>query len=954
MTLARWSQVQAIFLEAEALPESAWPEFLDGACSGDIVLRAEVEALLKNVQVTRGAFVRTDPTLPGGPAERSLATGARLGPWGVERLVGRGGMGEVYEARRADGAFELRVAIKLLKRGLDSEALVARFAKERRILAQLDHPNIAHVLDAGVAADGRPFLAMEFVDGTPITEYSRAQALPASAILRLMITVCEAVQAAHAKRIVHRDLKPSNVLVTAQGQVKLLDFGIAKALAEEDADATRLAGEAMALTPSYAAPEQLMGLPATPATDVYALGVILYQLLAERLPHQRAGRSTVEIAARLDKETVERPSTALRKERGRLPEPVRLSRIKATTRDLDLIVLKALRPDPARRYANAQGLADDLQNLLDHRPVQARPDTLLYRTSRLVRRNRGPVAAVAGVVAALTLGLASSLWQAHRATREALTADHVKQFMLDFVREQDRYRRNQSQARTPEELIEQAVVRANTELSDEPAARIEVLRVLGYIAVDTGRINLVRQTLVPLLEYSRQRFGERSVEAGHVLADLADAEYFADRVRALVYAREAVSILRSHGEEKTAKFADLEARLGLLEDQDQGRTAEGEALLRDALGTFTAVLGADNPDTAWARFQLASIHFEIGRDAEAEGELRLAIDQLQRAQGSDAIRLQRPLGLLTQLLVRSGRLREALDTADRGLAIVRVQAEKQDMRLGDALRTRVDVLTAMHRLREADALSKESLAVIPAEAESFVGMARRSVAQLDLAMDRPQQAEALLAQNLDLRRRQDGGTGVDLTALLEASLHGASLAMMGRLDEAQAQQSQALQTAEHALGPSAAPLVELHSELAATLERRGDWPTALEQRRQALDVAAAAFGPSHALWARCAEALAHTLLNAGEAAHATEAQAAEAQALLQRVLAIYQALPDPQPGIAAADLDLGRALLAKGQPDAARPLLTQSLALLEADEGPRPGDLDLARRLASATTAKGR
>ena len=441
MSHERWARVQALYLEVEALPESAHPEFLDSACSGDPGLRAEIEALLQSAMETREVFERPDPAVSGGGVERPLTVGTRLGPWSIERLVGRGGMGEVYEAKRADGAFELRVAIKLLKRGLDSGAVVARFTKERRILAQLDHPNIAHVLDAGVAADGRPFLAMEFVEGRSITEYCRAQELKIAAILRLMITVCEAVQAAHAKRIVHRDLKPSNVLVTLQGQVKLLDFGIAKALAEEDAEATRLAGEMMALTPAYAAPEQLRGHAASPASDVYALGVILYQLLAERLPHQRSGRSTTDIALGLDKETIERPSTVLRKERGRLPEPQRIERMHAVSKDLDLIVLRALHAEAGRRYANAQAFADDLQRLLDHRPILARPDSLAYRASRFIRRNRLPVAATAAVLLALAAGLAAALWQAHvavlarnDATHRREQADDLVNFMLGDLR----------------------------------------------------------------------------------------------------------------------------------------------------------------------------------------------------------------------------------------------------------------------------------------------------------------------------------------------------------------------------------------------------------------------------------------------------------------------------------------------------------------------------------------
>jgi len=391
---------------------------------------------------TRVAVTHDPATLPGEACGEGLSPGTRLGPWRVERLIGRGGMGEVYEAQRADGTFELRAAVKLLKRGLDTVAVVGRFNRERRILAQLDHPNIAHVLDAGVAADGRPFLVMEYVDGQPVTEYLREREPPVAELLRLMITVCEAVQAAHARHIVHRDLKPSNVLVTPQGQVKLLDFGIAKALAEDDTESTRLVGEGTAMTPAYAAPEQLLGLPTTPATDVYALGVILYQLLVARLPHARSGRSTHDILRTLQRETAERPSTVLRRDRGRLPEPLRLDRLKSVSRDLDLIVLKALHGDPQRRYADGHEFADDLRRLLEHRPIRARPESARYRAARFIRRNRVMVASAAAIMLALAGGLGATLWQAraallarNEATHRREQADDLINFMLGDLKD---------------------------------------------------------------------------------------------------------------------------------------------------------------------------------------------------------------------------------------------------------------------------------------------------------------------------------------------------------------------------------------------------------------------------------------------------------------------------------------------------------------------------------------
>jgi serine/threonine-protein kinase len=447
----------------------------------------------------------------GEDAEESLYAGTKMGPWQITRLAGRGGMGEVYEAQRADGAFEMRAAVKLLKRGLDTAAVVDRFNRERRILAQLDHPNIAHVLDAGVAEDGRPFLVMEYVDGQPITEYVRNREVPTAPLIQLMITACEAVQAAHAKQIIHRDLKPSNVLVTPQGQIKLLDFGIAKVLAEDnDSQATRLGESAM--TPAYAAPEQLLGAPATPATDVYALGCILYQLLVERLPHARGGRSTHDIAKTLDKETIERPSTVLRKERGRLPEPIRLARLKSTTKDLDLIVLKALHPEAQRRYADAQGVAEDLQRLLDQRPVLARPDSVAYRIGRFVQRNRALVAATAAVILALAGGLTASLWEAHAAVLARNQATHVTDFLLNVFKASDpRIASDRPRGQiTAKELLDISADRVEAQFVNDPDTEIQLLGTSADIYHELNDSERFFALHGKHLQLVKARFGELS------------------------------------------------------------------------------------------------------------------------------------------------------------------------------------------------------------------------------------------------------------------------------------------------------------------------------------------------------------------------------------------------------------------------------------------------------------
>ncbi len=421
-----------------------------------------------------GGAAALDPGIVGealADAEpRGAAAGERVGPYRLRALLGRGGMGEVWEAGRADGQFEQVVALKLLKRGMDSTAIVARFLRERQILARLEHPNIARLLDGGVAADGRPYLVLERVEGEPIHHWCRRQGSSIPERLRLMIAVCQAVDAAHRNLVVHRDLKPSNILVDLHGRVKLLDFGIAKLISGEnevEAEQTRL--EERALTPAYAAPEQILGQPVTTATDVYALGVVLYELLAGRLPHRRDTASVAALAEEVGRETLVRPS--------RIAAAAGDARELAG--DLDTIVLKALAREPERRYGGAAALADDLERHLDGRPVLARPDRASYRLAKFVGRHRVVVGAAALVTIALVAGTAISLWQARLARLEAAKATAIQKFVFGLfevnrVRNPDGAKARQT---TAEELLKLAVV----ELEESPPATVAQREVHGEL-----------------------------------------------------------------------------------------------------------------------------------------------------------------------------------------------------------------------------------------------------------------------------------------------------------------------------------------------------------------------------------------------------------------------------------------------------------------------------------------
>lgn len=431
---SNWEQVKELFHQAVELPTAEREAFLDARCGEDAVLREAVEGLLRAddegptlLEHSPLALVR------GGFADEGVgAPPRRIGPYRILRELGSGGMGTVYEAARDDEQFRQRVAVKLIRHGLDSDIdILRRFHNERQILASLNHPNIARLFDGGTTEDGRPYFAMEYVDGLPIDEYCERAGLDTAARLRLFRTVCAAVSYAHQNLVVHRDLKPSNIVVTADGTVKLLDFGIAKLLAPDaDPSATQTQTQLGAMTPAYASPEQVKGLRVTTASDVYSLGVVLYELLTGRRPYDFDGRRADEMARVVCEVEAQRPSALAPEPAGttapgvrRSTRPVVSSLRRQLRGDVDNIVLLALRKDPARRYSSVELLSEDIRRHLDGLPVSARPDTFTYRLSKFVERNRASTIAAVLVCLTLIVGVVGMTWEAVRAERERARAE---------------------------------------------------------------------------------------------------------------------------------------------------------------------------------------------------------------------------------------------------------------------------------------------------------------------------------------------------------------------------------------------------------------------------------------------------------------------------------------------------------------------------------------------------
>lgn len=434
MTPEQWERISQIFEKALSLHGAEREAYLKQACAEDAGFRAEVDSLLASHDQAGSQFLKTagaDPDKISQAAQHTAAhAGRRIGPYLIEQKIGHGGMGEVFAATRADGQYEKKVALKLVRTGYDTSFILERFRNERQILAGLDHANIAGLLDGGTTEDTIPYLVMELVEGVPIDSYCDERKLSITGRLLLFRQICSAVQYAHQRLVIHRDIKPSNILVTKDGTPKLLDFGIAKIL---DASGSTEATILRPMTPEYASPEQVRGEPISTSTDVYSLGVVLYQLLTGRSPYRVDTRTPAKLAEAITHDEPEKPSTSVRRtetfgvdgdSRKVTPEVVSETREASPARlqkrlrgDLDFILMKALRKEPAQRYSSVEQFSEDIRRHLEGLPVNARKGTWNYKAGKFLKRHKAGVAAAALLLIAIAIGVAATLREARIAQR---------------------------------------------------------------------------------------------------------------------------------------------------------------------------------------------------------------------------------------------------------------------------------------------------------------------------------------------------------------------------------------------------------------------------------------------------------------------------------------------------------------------------------------------------------
>jgi eukaryotic-like serine/threonine-protein kinase len=872
----RWDRLEQLFYAALALPAEERARFLDRECAGDATLRADAESLL----AFSGKTLH-DLRKPVDEAAQNLASneaGQQIGPYRLIRVIGEGGMGQVYLARRADHLFDQEVAIKLMHAGLkQAHSMLSRFSAERQILANLNHPNIARLLDAGITPDGVPYLVMEYIAGTRINEYCRVNKLPPKEILKLFLQVCSAVEYAHKSLVIHRDIKPANILVTPDGVPKLLDFGIAKLLDPDGESALTITGERM-MTPEYASPELVRGDHVTTSTDVYALGVLLYELLTGERPFRLESWSPLKVVQVICGQQPQIPSVAARanaKKANRALAP-------RIDRDLDNIVLMAMRKEPSRRYVSVSALSADLQAHLSGYPVQARTDRWSYRSGKFVLRHKAAVAAAAIVVIALVAFSIAMGVLAKRANQARLTAQKETQFLNSIF-----------QAATPDEsrgkavmardLLDQGTRRIDTELAGQPALQATMLDNVGRAYSALGLYPQAQSLLQRAFDLRRRIDGPGSLDTAsteHALGNVIRLQNEFKQAEPLF--RNALGVRERKLDSHDVLLAESLDSLGeCLYLQD--RFVEAEPLLRRALAIHR---NNPNDEPSGTENYLALLLERKGNFPEAAQLLREAVQIDERRKGTDSPDYLISLHDYAGALIDSGNLDQAEATERRVLA-----------------------------LREKISGANHPDIFYPLNNLSFILLEKGEW----------QQAMPFLQRNLELCHKLGG----DKRVAVARNNWARALKQKGDYAGADAALKQALQDANALAGVNSSLSAKIIENQGLLEFDRRNYAAAESYARQALDLQSKLAGDQTPAYASALIDLAEARLFQGDAAGA--------EPLLRQALAIRaQKFNAGNPAIIAVEVRLGEDLTQENNLVEADSLLRQALASAKAEPFPLP------------------
>ncbi len=792
---AEWPVISQRLDEALAIEAQARGPWLD-ALNEPQAIKAQLRLLLDNpALVETGDFADALPAMTLGPVEGNAAAAAHatshpgteaapgtlIGPYRLLRELGVGGMGQVWLAERVHGGLKRQVALKLPRLSWQP-GLAERLQRERDILASLDHPHIARIHDAGVDQHGRPYLALEVVAGEPIDAYCKAHALNIEQRLQLILQVAHAVAHAHARLVVHRDLKPANILVShslpAPGQVRLLDFGIAKLLDGEltrESALTRQAGHALTL--DYASPEQIRGEPLGTASDVYSLGVVAYELLAQAKPYQLKRQSVAALEAAIAELEVRRASAAA----------THAADARLLKGDLDAILNKALKKNVAERYASVEAFAQDIERHVGHLPVLAQPDALSYRVGKFLRRNRLAVAAAAAVSVALVAGLSVALWQARVAYVQAERAEQVKEFVLSIFSDADT-NSGASAATTAVDLLKRARQRVKTETGARPELAVELMTAIGRSLIGQGVPTEAAALMAEAVELSARQLGAHHAltTAAQLVRGEALAEAGQDR-EAITQLLPAADAARRAGDMRTLNSA---LRWLATATSGQGDVAASLDYARQALATLSARSTSGKPmgaHTTMFTYQQLLQALDAANQPGAVDAARLALAAAREAYGQqDSMPVLTIRTLLATAQVRAGQVREGLAELDALVQATQTLLGPRHPRL-----SKLAYLAGSAKLDAGDvpgaiAAFKTSQAIEDLQAGSETafdrGMIRFFLASAYAAARQPEAALGLLDVAIPFI-----ATGGATTArvLRAQSLRAGQLAEAGRLPEAE-------------------------------------------------------------------------------------------------------------------------------------------------------------------------